>query len=127
MKAGKGSFLACLRFLLDAAKGTKASFNKSPFFLGSFEQVAHVRGGAGGRAKEFSFELDVPFDRNAMRRVVRADRMEVDLKNPPAGCADQVWGMRLLVDREKWVRPCQRPNSPSTRLRARCRSICRSP
>lgn len=56
--AGKTSFLAAMRFTLEFLKRTsQASFNKDPFHLGAFEQIAHYRGGRFGRAKTFSFEL----------------------------------------------------------------------
>ncbi len=51
---GKSSFLAALRILMEMydTKSTNA-FNKEPFYLGSFEQIAHYRGGKAGRAKNF--------------------------------------------------------------------------
>jgi hypothetical protein len=53
--AGKSSFLAGIRYLsdIDYYGSTNASFNKDPFYLGSFEQIAHYRGGKAGRAKDF--------------------------------------------------------------------------
>jgi hypothetical protein len=60
--AGKTSFLAAARFSLDLLRRrTEASFNRDPFFLGSFDQIAHFRGGSFGRAKSFSFELTDSF------------------------------------------------------------------
>ncbi|MFO1028047.1 MAG: AAA family ATPase [Acetobacteraceae bacterium] len=59
--AGKTSFLAGVRYLLEAFGGeTTAPFNRSPYFLGGFEQIAHVRGGRGGRAKSFNLSLKAP-------------------------------------------------------------------
>jgi predicted ATPase len=56
--AGKTSFLAAMRFVLETfRRNAQASFNKDPFYLGSFEQVAHYRGGRFGRAKSFSFTI----------------------------------------------------------------------
>lgn len=69
--AGKTSFLAAIRFLMDLLKRQEsASFNRDPFHLGSYEQIAHYRGGRFGRAKSFSFELegDIPRDRFRVRR-----------------------------------------------------------
>lgn len=44
--SGKTTLLAAVRFMLDFINGTEdASFNKDPFFLGSYEQIAHYRGG----------------------------------------------------------------------------------
>lgn len=56
--AGKTSFLAALRFALEFVnRGIEPSFNRDPFFLGSFDSIAHFRGGKFGRAKSFSFEI----------------------------------------------------------------------
>jgi hypothetical protein len=57
--AGKTSFLAALRYVYDIDTSPEtASFNKPPFFLGAYDQVAHFRGGKGGRADAFRFKLD---------------------------------------------------------------------
>lgn len=59
--AGKTSFLAALKFMLDFASGeVEPSFNKDPFQLGTFQQIAHHRGGRAGRAKEFRISLRQP-------------------------------------------------------------------
>lgn len=56
--AGKTSFLAALRFTLEFLKRqSPPSFNKDPFYLGAFDQIAHFRGGRFGRAKSFSFQV----------------------------------------------------------------------
>lgn len=60
--SGKTSFMAATKFLFDVfSNGRLASFNSEPFYLGSFKDIAHVRGGRAGRAKEFilTTELDV--------------------------------------------------------------------
>jgi hypothetical protein len=55
---GKSSFLAMLRYLIESAfGGGSASFNKEPFFLGSFEQIAFNPGGQAGRSETTFFEL----------------------------------------------------------------------
>jgi predicted ATPase len=56
--AGKTSFLAGLRFLLESlAPQSRNPFNRDPYFLGGFDQIAHYRGGRGGRAKKFTMSL----------------------------------------------------------------------
>lgn len=56
--AGKSSFLAGLRYILDFIAGRELlSFNKDPFHLGTFQQIAHYRGGKAGRARSFCIEL----------------------------------------------------------------------
>jgi hypothetical protein len=69
---GKSSFLAAMRFLLELPRrDAKASFNKDPFFLGSYEQIAHYRGGRFGRAKTFSFTLRGEIDKDYVLRRAR--------------------------------------------------------
>ena len=56
--AGKTSFLAGLKFATEALGGYQdPSFNGDPFQLGTFQQIAHFRGGRGGRAQDFRIEL----------------------------------------------------------------------
>jgi AAA ATPase domain len=56
--AGKTSFLAGTRFVFELfSRKQLPSFNKEPFQLGSFDQIAHYRGGKFGRAKNFSFSV----------------------------------------------------------------------
>lgn len=57
--AGKSSFLAGLKFMMDSFSGfDEPSFNKDPFQLGTFEQIAHYRGGKAGRAREFFLKIN---------------------------------------------------------------------
>lgn len=52
---GKTSFLALVRMLWDIAFQERIpDFKEPPFDLGSFDEIAHHRGGRGGRAAEFS-------------------------------------------------------------------------
>lgn len=52
--SGKTSFLAAMRVLSDlSSEEGGASFNKDPFYLGSYDQIAHHRGGRFGRVKNF--------------------------------------------------------------------------
>jgi predicted ATPase len=61
--AGKTSFLAGARYLMGCfARSPKNPFNSDPYYLGGFEQIAHYRGGRGGRAKGFSLSIDVAGD-----------------------------------------------------------------
>ena len=60
---GKTSFLAMLRVLVELERGrTTIDFKEPPYDLGSFDQIAHSRGGRGGRADEFTigFERSTP-------------------------------------------------------------------
>ena len=52
---GKTSFLALIRALWDAAfEYVIPDFKEAPYDLGSFDEIAHYRGGRAGRAPEFS-------------------------------------------------------------------------
>lgn len=56
---GKTSFLALIRALWDVAYRRRIpDFKEEPYDLGSFEEIAHHRGGKAGRAETF----DVAFD-----------------------------------------------------------------
>ena len=56
---GKTSFLALVRALWDVAHRSRVpDFKEDPYDLGSFDEIAHHRGGKGGRAETF----DVAFD-----------------------------------------------------------------
>ena len=58
--AGKTSFMAMIRALWEVAYQTRVpDFKEEPYDLGSFDEIAHHRGGRGGRADTFEagFEL----------------------------------------------------------------------
>jgi ABC-type lipoprotein export system ATPase subunit len=83
--SGKTSLLAALRFILDLfGREGKASFNKDPFYLGSYEQIAHYRGGRFGRAKHFSFRLDGQFSNAMGLRAVRSTAEKLHSTVPTA-------------------------------------------
>ena len=51
---GKTSFMAMIRALWDVAyRRTDPDFKEEPYDLGSFDEIAHHRGGRGGRAETF--------------------------------------------------------------------------
>lgn len=50
---GKTSFLAMIRALMDIAGSRYPDFKEEPYDLGSFDEIAHHRGGKGGKAKAF--------------------------------------------------------------------------
>ena len=51
---GKTSFLAAVRAAHDLRSGTALDFNREPFRLGSYDQIANYRGGRAGRARSFA-------------------------------------------------------------------------
>ena len=51
---GKTSFLAMIRVLWDVASGFRfPDFKEDPYDLGTFDEIAHYRGGRGGRSDTF--------------------------------------------------------------------------
>jgi predicted ATPase len=63
--AGKTTFLAATRMLLESfVRSPQNPFNKDPYYLGGFDQIAHYRGGMRGRAKSFALELMIPASEN---------------------------------------------------------------
>ena len=69
---GKTSFMALLRALWDAAYlGVDPDFKEAPYDLGSFDEIAHYRGGKGGRAHEFTAGFEVAASRR--RKAVESD------------------------------------------------------
>ena len=67
--AGKTSFLAGLRFVLESlSRQSRNPFNRDPYFLGGFDQIAHYKGGRGGRAKSFCMSIYVPSSPNGRGR-----------------------------------------------------------
>ena len=73
---GKTSFLALLRALWDAAYlGVAPDFKEAPYDLGSFDEIAHFRGGRSGRAQEFRAGFDaVPNVAGRRRKAAGSDR-----------------------------------------------------
>ena len=57
---GKTSFLAMIRALWDVAYLDRVpNFKEQPYDLGSFDEIAHFRGGRGGRAESFEAGFEV--------------------------------------------------------------------
>jgi len=85
---GKTSFLTLIRVLWDVGVLERfPDFKEPPFDLGSFDEIAHHRGGRGGRATEFKagFSLEAP-RRNVQQRHPRTDvsRFEVTFRQDGA-------------------------------------------
>ena len=65
---GKTSFLAAVRLASDISySGMPINFNDPPFQLGSFNEIAHYRGGRAGRAQTFEISVASPVLRNGRR------------------------------------------------------------
>ena len=69
---GKTSFMAMIRALWDIDhRGREPDFKEDPYDLGSFDEIAHYRGGRGGRAGTFEAGFEVT--RTARRDTSIAD------------------------------------------------------
>ena len=81
---GKTSFLAMIRVLWDIASEYRVvDFKKEPYDLGSFDEIAHYRGGRGGRADSFEAGFEAT-PRTTRRRGVmglRSDVTFIKIKN----------------------------------------------
>lgn len=75
---GKTTFLAATRIAYDLVRGeNEVNFNKEPFNLGSFSDIASYAGGKSGRA--MFFDIGIEFDSYlvdivSLKRVTRRDR-----------------------------------------------------
>ncbi len=66
---GKTSILALVRALWDVAfRQRPPNFKEAPYDLGSFDDIAHYRGGRGGRAQEFRAGFSVSDSRRSENR-----------------------------------------------------------
>ena len=69
---GKTSFLALARVLWDIAFQERfPDFKEPPYDLGSFDEIAHFRGGRGGRATEFEAGFSIAKPRKPGHRRAR--------------------------------------------------------
>lgn len=67
---GKTSFLAIIRALWEFAYLQEVpDFKKEPYDLGSFDEIAHHRGGRGGRAQDFAAGFRVSQETRKVRHV----------------------------------------------------------
>lgn len=67
--SGKSTFMAALRYMLDfIGRSADPSFNKDPFFLGGYKNIAHYRGGKYGRAGDFKLGMSEAFSDAKSRR-----------------------------------------------------------
>ena len=73
---GKSSFLALTQIALDLVHGNEEpNFNQEPFLLGAYDQIAHYRGGRGGRARSFSIQITTKIQ---APKELRADTRTID-------------------------------------------------
>ena len=138
---GKTSFLALLRALWDAAYlSVVPDFKEAPYDLGSFDEIAHYRGGRGGRAQSFHAGFDaVPNPvgprKKAAESNLRPHRFKVTFARKGTAPAPAEWlfgredleiaihvaedasqEIRYRTGRGVWA--CSAPAEPGARFRA---------
>ena len=99
---GKTSFIAMLKALWDVAHRHRVpDFKEEPYDLGSFDEIAHYRGGRGGRAG--TFEAGFDFTRKG-RKAEKDEALRFEAIFEKRGTIP-VPVKRLLSDRSKrvWV------------------------
>ena len=72
---GKTSFLAMIRALWDVAYRHRVpNFKEEPYDLGSFDEIAHFRGGKAGRAKSFASGFQLTPHGHHIRSIKQSNR-----------------------------------------------------
>ena len=98
--AGKTSFLAATRILLESfTPGSLNPFNRDPYHLGGFEQIAHYRGGPVGRAGKFCLELTTSSPAGARHKFTFVTGCCSD--DPHVVAVVQMSGCGLIFSRDK--------------------------
>ena len=103
---GKTSFMAMIRALWDVAyRRTDPDFKEEPYDLGSFDEIAHHRGGRGGRAETFEagFTARQRETQTGLTLKVATDHpYRFDVKFGQDGTAPVPVGRRFSCD-DNWV------------------------
>jgi hypothetical protein len=122
---GKTSFLALIRALWDVAyRHLAPDFKEEPYDLGSFDEVAHHRGGRGGRADAFQTGFEVaPTTRKNVKGADNSQfyRFDVTFENIHTAphpvqlrlAGNGLWAETLLTD-GRWAGRCGTPTSTWT-------------
>ena len=102
---GKTSFLAMLRALWDIAhQESIPDFKEEPYDLGSFDEIAHHRGGRGGRADTFEAGFEFTLSEGKGRRTVtdEVDRYHFEVSFGRNGTVP-VPARRRLASEATWI------------------------
>ena len=130
---GKTSFMAMVRALWDVCyRAQVPDFKEEPYDLGSYDEIAHYRGGKGGRADIFeagfdfeggkpatdarpqSCRFNVAFGKNGSAPVLRKMRLTRDDVWYEAHYQDQSQEISFGTQRGAWVFPLSRIGSAFT-------------
>ena len=78
---GKTSFMALIRVLWDIAYRERIpDFREEPYDLGTFDEIAHYRGGRGGRAKDFAAGFTITTPKRPKKAVQHTRKFEVKFR-----------------------------------------------
>ena len=98
---GKTSFMSMVQVLLDITCNNIPDFKKIPYDLGSFDEIAHHRGGRGGRAESFRASICMHGFKNRCRRRYskkHAVRFDVKFGRGPSSAPVQVYRRLSYMD-----------------------------
>ena len=105
---GKTSFLALIRALSEFAfRGRPPNFKAPPYDLGSFDEIAHHRGGRGSRADSFTAAISTKLKAPFVHAAATADEidmidLEVTFRKGADGTAPAPIRQRLRT-RDIWI------------------------
>ena len=93
---GKTSFMAMIRALWDVCYRDRVpDFKEEPYDLGSFDEIAHHRGGRGGRAESFEAGFDFDGDKPGAEAESQSYRFDVAFGKKKDGSAPVLRKMRF--------------------------------
>ena len=112
---GKTSFMAIIRALWDQCYlGRIPDFKDEPYDLGSYDEIAHYRGGSGGRADSFGagFEDVLKNTRELRKKIdVKAHSYRFDVAFEKNGSAPGQGKMRFACE-NSWLELSRKGQSP---------------
>lgn len=114
--SGKTTFLALNRIAWDIAQGglREDVFNEEPFLLGSYDQIASLRGGKAGRSKSFAIGFEIALKSSRARRNdLFGDSAQVSARFTARGSQSTLDEWSFECGR---VRVLAKPSSKLTRL-----------
>ncbi len=93
---GKTSFMSMVRALWDVCYRDRVpDFKEQPYDLGSFDEIAHYRGGKGGRAESFEAGFDFDGDKPGAEAESQSYRFDVAFGKKKDGSAPVLRKMRF--------------------------------
>ena len=108
---GKTSFMAMIRALWDIAYRRRVpNFKEDPYDLGSFEEIAHHRGGRVGRIKVFEAGFDAT-PRHEKNMTIQDASYRLEITFGKNGTTPVITRRRLSRN-DTWIEDCVERNQP---------------